>query len=74
MGILQKGDSFAVLAPYPKQRKEKEAKNQRQASHCKKSALSKIADTRSYNSVWQDALSFYTQPSASDVSLPFLPL
>ena len=58
------GYTFAVLAHYSKSRKGrerngKEANNQRRANRCKKSTLSRVAHTRSYNSIRQDVLSFY---------------
>ena len=41
------------------ERNGKETRNQRRTNRCKKSTLSRIAHTRSYNSIRQDALSFY---------------
>lgn len=35
-----------------RERNETEAKNQRRSNRCKKSAISRIADARSYNSIW----------------------
>ena len=42
-----------------RERNGKETKNQRRANRCKKSSVSRVADTWSYNSIRQDALSFY---------------
>ena len=42
-----------------RERNGKEANNQRRANRCKKSTLSRVAHTRSYNSIRQDVLSFY---------------
>ncbi len=42
-----------------RERNGTETKNQRRAYRCKKSAVSRIADTRNHNAVRQDALSFY---------------
>ena len=42
-----------------RERNGKETQNQRRANRCKKSTLSRIAHTRSYNSIRQDVLSFY---------------
>ena len=42
-----------------RERNGKKTRNQRRANRCKKSALSRIAYARSYNSIRQDALSFY---------------
>ena len=56
-----------LLCLLPAQNKEgrerngTETKNQRWAYRCKKSAVSRIADTRNHNAVRQDALSFYRQ-------------
>ena len=42
-----------------RERNGKEAKNQRRANRGKKSSVSRVTDTWSYNAIRQDALSFY---------------
>ena len=56
----QMGTHLLCLLPTQnKERNGKETKNQRRANRCKKSTLSRVAHTRSYNSIRQDVLSFY---------------